>query len=212
MDLGTMISEVQSYLGERSDITTAIAETQINRELLRLANAFDFHELETATTTIVSTPGVSSYILSTDMYTLVTVKDLTNNTTQLIPRDIAWYESQDASTNAHSVPEYVVRWNDSILLSPPPDGTYTYRLRSVERPPTLTASGDVPVIPEEWHEVLVLLAASRIAFRKSMDNKGLNLKNEALGIIDGMQEHRTGDRRQRTGQIQVQRTRSVHGS
>jgi hypothetical protein len=211
MDLGTLITNIQTRLGSRSDVTTAVAENAANKAYRRLCNAFAFYELEDTSTDIVSTPDVTTYAPPSDLQTVLTLRDLTNKTT-LGPKDIEWYEAQDDTTVARSIPEYFVRYSDSIILDPPPNGTYEYRMRYRKRPAALSASTDVPVIPEEWHEVIEILGASDLCFQFSLDSKGMTFKNEALGIVEGLQEDPTGDRRRRTGQLTFQRVRTPGGT
>jgi len=205
-DLDTMTSNVMDYFGGRSDITSDMVAAQLNREMRRLGNAMDFYETEEFSTGIVTTPGVSSYLAPTDLFTLETLRDESNKL-ELIPKDIAWYSRQDVSSDVRGVPEYYVRRKDSLLVWPPPDGTYAYLMRYVERTASMTAGSDEPPFPEEWHEVIELMAASRLAFRKQLHTLGMTLKNEAEGMVEGLQEDPTADKRQRTSQVTFRRTR-----
>jgi len=61
-----------------------------------------------------------------------------------------------------------VRWTlyaGNVLLSAPTDKEYTMTIFYIRKPKTLTQNGDVPEIPEEFSELLVLGAYRRVLAR-----------------------------------------------
>lgn len=205
MTLDEMRTEVQAILGGRSDATDDIVDDYINAAYKQLAMSFRFYELENTSTSTTTVSGTASYAVPTGCRQTISIVDTTNKN-KLEPRDIAWYEQQDTSTDVTGAPEYYVRYGSNYLLWPTPDGAYSLRIRYTALPDTIT-TGEEPVYSVEWHRVLVFLAASSLCFRFGLDSKGMNLKNEALGMISALQEDQVQDARMRTSQVSFERTR-----
>lgn len=201
-----MRTEVQDYLGNRSDATDAKVDAAINEALGEHALSFRFYDLQVSTT--------FSTVIGTDFYTLtpefLDIEDITPATTRtpnLIKVEDKWIREQSIqnSTPTH----FARRGKQGILLHPVPDAVASYNIWYIKRPAVLALTTDVPEIPQEWHKCLVLAAASKMAFKLSLDEKGRNLKSEWLALISGLQEQATKDARGRFGQINVERGRPI---
>lgn len=72
---------------------------------------------------------------------------------------------QDADSNTPAEPAKWTLYAGNMLLSAPTDKDYTMKLFYIRKPKTLTQNTDVPEIPEEFSELLVLGAFRRILER-----------------------------------------------
>lgn len=206
MQLSEMRVLVQRAFASRADVTNAIVDAAINDVYKRLAMSFRFYELENTDTGITTADGTAAYSVPTGARKTISIVDTTNKN-RLWPKDIEWYEQMDTSTDVSGRPEYYVRYGSQYLFWPTPDGAYAIRVRYTKLPTTLSADGDTPVYPTEWHMVIVRLAQADIAMDLGLDTRAMNLKNEGLSIITAIQEDRTMDERQQTAHVIVERTR-----
>lgn len=91
---------------------------------------------------------------------------------------VAWRDFFRAYPDvANATPGAPSRWTQyagNILLSTPTDQDYTMTLFYIRKPKTLTQNSDVPEIPEEFSELLILGAFKRILER----NEDFDLANE----------------------------------
>lgn len=68
----------------------------------------------------------------------------------------------DTTSNPTNVPAYWYRYGEDIYVYPAPNSTYTVSLRYFKKPTELDADADVPEIPSEFAELLVVGAAYRV--------------------------------------------------
>ena len=208
MDRDAMLAYVRDMLGNLSTPTDAKIEAQLNRVYKQLAIAFKFHEVRTAETqaTVADTQAVALSAFTTTPRVVMSVFDQTNKK-RLRRREFDWLDSQDFSSGKEEAPQYWVRWGSDILLHPTPDAIYTLRFRFVFVPDDMSTGASVPVIPEDWHEVIPLMTAMRWLFINGQDRRAMNAKNEALGLISGLVEDETMARKFDSygGQIMVER-------
>lgn len=80
----------------------------------------------------------------------------------------------DADNETPGAPSLWTQYAGNILLSTPTDQDYTMTLFYIRKPKILVENGDVPEIPEEFSELLILGAFKRILER----NEDFDLANE----------------------------------
>lgn len=199
MDLSTMRSRVQGYLGGRTDATATLVDEYINNAYRELTGSFFFDKLEATDTSITTVDGTAAYDVPSALYTVTHVRNTTDDV-PLKQMEIDWYDQQDITDNKGE-PEYFVEYADQLLIFPTPDDAYALTLRGPKPPTTLTLDADEPVIPEDWHMILVLRSAADLAFYFAMDTRGMTLRNEELAKVAMRTEKRTMRRRATTGQI-----------
>ena len=93
-------------------------------------------------------------------------------------RKVAWRDffraHPDVANATPGAPSQWTQYAGNILLSTPTDKDYTMTLFYIRKPKTLTQNSDVPEIPEEFSELLILGAFKRILER----NEDFDLANE----------------------------------
>jgi len=200
-----MQTEVKLYLGNRPDLTTALVKDYISRMYDQISLVFRFYEIESTDTSITTVSGTAAYTTPSGVRVIQSIRDTTNKN-RLEAQDMNWYENQDDDSSTSSgKPLNYVRYGAQLLLSPVPDGAYALRIRVRNLPTALSADADTPVFPAEWHEVLVLLAASRASFIFGIETQAMNLKSEALALISSILEDPSQDQLRRVGQMIIER-------
>jgi hypothetical protein len=92
--------------------------------------------------------------------------------------DIAYPDEDDTTRNASGVPLYWYKYGNTIKLFPSPAAAYTLTLRYYKKPTVLSADGDVPDIPSEFEELLVVGAGYRILQVKDNYDQAAILENK----------------------------------
>lgn len=203
-----MYGEVREFFSNNTVFTTTQSKAYVNRVYAETALQFRFYELESVDATLVTVASTATVAVTSGTRRVILLKDTTNKRV-LRFRSLEWMEEQDDSGDVISQPEYFTRFGTNLILWPIPDDVYTLRMRYRKLPTALSADGDTPVFPTEWHGYLVLKAASKAAFKLGLDERAMTLKNEALGLLKEISEDPTEDSLRRLGQLSPQRGRSA---
>lgn len=168
-----IVAEVRLHLS--GETTETLSNNQIlrwvNRSYIDLASAYEFNELETATS-ITTSSGTAEYACTvTDMLNVTSLIDATNKI-QLYPWN-RWQYDRSTQGNSATITGTPIYWfisgvagsdnNRQFTLYPTPAGTYTINIIYQKKPTELVLepSATSSALPEPWDDVLVLLAASR---------------------------------------------------
>lgn len=81
------------------------------------------------------------------------------NVTEL---DYLYPDEDDLTAHPAGVPQYWYFYAQTIKLFPAPDKAYTLTLRYYKKPTLLSADSDVPSVPSQFQELLVVGAAYRV--------------------------------------------------
>ena len=94
------------------------------------------------------------------------------------------YINQETTTNVGSVPKFVFRTPDNNYgLFPYPDKAYELKFEYFIKPTALTAATDVPLIPEQFRQVIVDGAtAYSYQYRGEAQQYGINFARFEDGI------------------------------
>lgn len=92
----------------------------------------------------------------------------------------------DQDDQAANTPQYWYKYGDTIRIYPKPAAAYTVTLRYYKKPTELSADSDVPEIPSEFKELIVVGAAYRIMqIKDNYDQAGI-LQNKYDEILQKM--------------------------
>lgn len=121
------------------------AEQRIYRELDLLNTIVrDTGGNLTANSRNFTLPQTSGRFVVTESMNVFTPSGTTTNRNQLVPVSREWLDAiwgNDAATTTPSVPQYYAMITDqSIIVGPPPDATYTMEVIGTIRPPPLSAT------------------------------------------------------------------------
>jgi hypothetical protein len=92
-------------------------------------------------------------------------------------------DPDDTTANASTTPRYWYFYAQTIRVFPVPDQAYTATLRYYKKPTQLSADADIPDVPSEFEELLVVGAAYRVLqVKDNYDQAGIleNKYNELL--------------------------------
>jgi hypothetical protein len=146
-----------------STITDLLNDTQndvFNEYRLPFMQASVNYTLTSGDSDITSGAGLpANYVQTLDLIAT------TNGIEQVIPyKEISLSDeaNPDQDDQAANYPEYWYTYADTIRLYPKPAGAYTVTLRYYKKPTDLVDGTDVPDIPSEFRELLVVGAAYRV--------------------------------------------------
>lgn len=92
--------------------------------------------------------------------------------------DTLYPDPDDTTVNVSGVPKYWYFYAQTIKLFPVPDKAYTLTLRYYKKPTLLSANSDVPSIPSQFQELLVVGAAYRVLQVKDSYDQASVLQNK----------------------------------
>lgn len=106
----------------------------------------------------------------------------------LLYRDVSqvdnWYPDPDDTTaNPANVPDSWYYYAETIKVYPVPNQAYTVSLRYYKKPTSLDLDADVPSIPSEYEELLVVGAAYRVLQVKDNYDQAAILQNKYDEIL-----------------------------
>lgn len=168
MQLSDIITGVNDW-GYDTD-TDAVKTRFINRVYKKVTGAERWPFLEKQNSALTTVAGTSAYALPmTDWRNLDGVRlDQTGTTPPGIPmkyRAPQAFRDDEHLDRDQSTPFYWSFFNQQLHLYPNPDGVYTVIIDYIYEPPDLANPGDVPVIPEPYHEILIVGTVKRMAHR-----------------------------------------------
>lgn len=178
MNLGQIQAAVVDRGYSIDQVTPSIVNA-VYREVLSLAR---WPFLEKQSTSISTTAGVGGYPLNSiasDWLLIDAVRieqpaiQQYNNLTYSSPQEFRDNEHVDRGLGT---PYLWTAINQNLRLYPIPDGVYQVDVDYIQQPPDLAASGDVPIIPLLYHDILVWGSVAQIAYRER-DWIGQNVAN-----------------------------------
>jgi hypothetical protein len=122
----------------------------------------------------------------------------------------------NTSVFANGIPNKWYTFAGVINIFPTADTTYTFKLKYIKKPTELVNDGDVPEIPEEFSEVLVLAAYKRAlehddnfdqaqVIQQQIDEKGqamvIRLGRRTVGQVHVMKSPRNLRQNRTTGRL-----------
>lgn len=92
-------------------------------------------------------------------------------------------DATDTTTHPSNIPNRAYKYGETIYLYPVPNGAYTATLRYYKSPTELSEDADVPEIPQEFKELLVVGAAYRVFQVKDNYDKAAILENKYMELL-----------------------------
>ena len=100
--------------------------------------------------------------------------------------DTLYPDPTDVLAHTPGLPIYWYFYNDTIRLFPAPDNAYIVSLQYNKKPTELTVDGDIPEVPSEFREALVMGAAYRVLQVKDNYDQASVLQNKYDEILQKM--------------------------
>lgn len=188
LSVNQLINELRATCGvDEDDLPMTDAELLLNRSWWDLTNKVDFRETEMSAT-FNTVAGAERYEIGPPFEAIhsISVYDSTVDKWQLIDVfDTRVYDSNlKANTLERGLPTNYYRENKAIVMWPTPDAAYEIKIRYKITLADLAAGGSAPVIPQEWHEIILLGAAWRCYQRLGDMARKDSIKNDWLGLIN----------------------------
>jgi hypothetical protein len=215
----TLATVRQRILDDRLDDTTfepSIVDNFINDTQRAIFNTYELPFMEKTRTDVVSS-GASTYVIPSEVQTIqgikITIPD--NNKRDITQLYMPFREFNQAypvvADNAPGSPYIWTSHGSTIYFSRPTNQNYTIEVWFLKKPDTLDDDADIPEIPEEFSELLVLGAYYRILERNEDFDLASYYKNgEYANILDQLAE-RYGKRQTGKAMRMSQPQRAYHG-
>jgi hypothetical protein len=97
--------------------------------------------------------------------------------------DAMYPDADDTTVNPANIPSYWYAYENTIKVFPVPSDAFTVTLNYYKKPVELTADGDIPLVPSEFQELLVLGAAYRVMQVKDNYDQAAILQNKFDEIL-----------------------------
>jgi len=179
MNLGQIDDELVALLGNRTDLTESRRYLWINNAQKELAYAFPyFQNADKATTVMIVSQ--SEYALPDNCVAIYSLRDVTLKR-RISRSSFRKFDNIDALQLGD--PTHYIRFEDHFELTPVPIRTNTMLLRYGKTILDMSIRADIPILPDPWHEVILLGSEIRgLRALKQFDQMAV-VKNEYLQLL-----------------------------
>lgn len=163
MTFATLKSRVMARL----KLTSAEADTRVgsylNERYRSVATSIGLTPVRWGSTTFPTVASTKSYSPSTVIHALSLQIPAENRL--LVEQTMDFIRTIDPDDSQEGVPQYYVRTNygattTTLRLWPTPDAAYTVNVDGILAGTDMTAAGDIPVMPEDFHDALIFGAVA----------------------------------------------------
>lgn len=189
-------SDIRVKVGQRvrdTGYSTSEITQYLNDTLNDIYNEYRLPFMQTTQTYTVTT-GVADITngsgLPDDFSQTINLVNTTSGAEAVIPykelvaSDDEDPDQDDNTVHATGAPEYWYFADDTIKLFPEPAAAYTLLLRYYKNPTLLSADADIPDLPSQYEEALVMGASYRILQVKDNYDQAAILQNKFDEILD----------------------------
>lgn len=179
LTLAQIRTEVDSSMGNKTNVLDARLDTWINLAYNEIASGIDFEELsdEFDISTVV---GQFEYVGPTNPLVVQLLRDETNE------RLLTWIPKNEYFRLNRSTNGIVLRWTrrgQDILVWPPPDAIVTLRAQYKVTPPALAADGDTTILPSFVDNALIFLGVAYGLLATGEDARAITWVNRAAAYL-----------------------------
>ena len=199
IDLSVLRTELRIHLGyettDTEELSDGDADLLLNRAFWELLNKFNFREEECSVEFTIADGEdfISLPTLFESLRTLEIKNADTNKWTPLVRADIKEFTRvANDDTSAKGAPENYFREGTGIRLyssaGGAPDATYTLRIKYRVTLADLATGNTTLVIPDVWHELVLLGGHWRGLLRLRDYESAREVKNQQIGMINSTVE------------------------
>lgn len=116
--------------------------------------------------------------------------------------DVMFPDYENNTSLPSGEPQAAYKYGQTIKVYPEPDQAYTVTLRYYKRPTLLSADADIPSLPSEFEEMMVVGASYRVLQVKDNYDQAAILENKYKELLDKLVMKYT---RNQTGQPTIMR-------
>lgn len=179
-DTGYSSSEINNYINDtQNDV--------FNEYRLPFMQTSQNYTLAVNTSDITNGSGLpSNFVQAIDIFLTTTGREKVLEYIDFAELDKLYADLDDTTANPANVPNYWYKIDDTIRVFPVPNAAYTLTMRYYKKPTILSANADVPEIPSQFEEVLVVGAAYRVMQAKDNYDQAGILENKYDELLQKM--------------------------
>lgn len=170
-----------------TEITNYINDTQndvFNEYRLPFMQTSQNYTLTVDESDIADGAGLpSNFVQAIDLIMTTTGREKVLQYIDFTELDRLYPDPDDTTAHPSNVPNYWYKIDDIIRVFPTPNEAYTLTLRYYKKPTVLTADGDIPEIPSQFEELLVMGASYRVMQVKDNYDQAAILQNKYDEIL-----------------------------
>ena len=189
--LGNLVTRVQQRVRDTgfssSEIKNYINDTQndvFNEYRLPFMEATQTYTMSDGESDITNGSGLpANYVQAIDLTVTTVDKEKLLEYKDIREIDAFYPDPDDETRHTASLPTYWYKYADTIRTFPVPDDDYAVSLRYYKKPTALSGDDDVPELPSEFEELLVVGAAYRVMQVKDNYDQAAILQNKYDEIL-----------------------------
>jgi hypothetical protein len=190
LSVNQLIDELRAITGvDSDDLPTPDVELLLNRSWWDLMNKVEFRETEMSAT-FNTVAGSERYEIAPPFEALksLSVLNPATNTWQLVDVfDTRVYDSNlKPDVLEQGIPTRYFRENKTVVFYPTPDAVYEIKIRYMTTLADLAAGGLEPIIPQVWHEIILLGAVWRCYQRLGDMARKDSIKGDWIGLLNNI--------------------------
>lgn len=192
--LSDLITRVQQRVGDTGFSTTEITN-YLNDTVRDIYNEYTLPFMETSQdyNLAIGEPDITNSVgLPANFVNAINLTYTSDNGERLIPYieyrelDNEFPDAEDTNIHPSGEPQYWYTYGDAIKVYPAPSTVYTVSLRYMKSPTALSGVDDIPEVPSEFEEILVVGAAYRVMQVKDYYDQAAILQNKYDEILQKM--------------------------
>lgn len=171
-DTGYSSSEIKNYINDtQNDV--------FNEYRLPFMETTQSYTLANGVSDITNGSGLpTNYVQAIDFTLTSTGREKVLPFRDVRQVDNFYPDPDDTTAHPSNVPEFIYSYAETIRTYPKPNDAYTGTLRYYKKPTLLSSDSDVPEIPSEFEELLVVGAAYRVLQIKDNYDQAAILENK----------------------------------
>lgn len=176
-DTGYSSTEIKDYLNDtQNDV--------FNEYRLPFMQAVQAYTLTAGVSDITNGSGLpANYVQALDLNLTSQGREKVLTFMDTVAIDDTYPDPDDTTVNPLNVPNNWYFYAETIRVYPSPDSAYTVSLRYYKKPTLLSSDADIPELPSEFEELLVVGAAYRVLqVKDNYDQAGI-LQNKYDEIL-----------------------------
>lgn len=203
-----MRDELNTMLGGRTDVSAAELNRWLNFAYIDLASSLELDELKASLSfNTVAAQAIYSLPNAVRAVRNLALQDNTNLVTGGHDLRKSTLQEFRKSITRNGTPREYFRENRLLVLYPTPDAASTLLLDFWLRPQNLVGDNDSPILPREWHEVIIKNARSKAhSALREFESAGV-VENEFVSLVRRKEDPEAQEEDDRIVGSSVPRTR-----
>lgn len=173
---------------DSTEITNYLNDTQndvFNEYRLPFMEDTEDYTLASGTADITNGTGLpTNFVTPISLFVTSSGSEKTLVFRDIREMDELYPDFTDSTTYPNNAPSVAYKFAQTINVFPKPNAAYTVTLRYLKKPTLLSADADIPSLPSEFEELLVVGAAYRVLqVKDNYDQAGI-LENKYKELLD----------------------------